>query len=264
MHHIFLFDLDQTLLDFHASEKKGLQIVVEAEGFRFSDDLYSYFKARNKELWLELEKGTISRTELFETRFRLLFEKCGADTMTMDLLRINDDFIRAMARNGVPMDGSLAFLKKLRDTIPDAKIYIVTNGVQMNAEGRIRSTGMDALIDGLFVSTTIGANKPSVEYFDIVLKMIGEEIGGAEAKYIVIGDSLTSDMRGAKDAGLPSCWFVPEESGACGTLTKGVEQMAGDAKPEEITRAMAQYVIDYIATSFDEMYEILREWADAD
>lgn len=24
MHHVFLFDLDQTLLDFHASEYKGL------------------------------------------------------------------------------------------------------------------------------------------------------------------------------------------------------------------------------------------------
>ena len=79
-HHVFLFDLDQTLLDFHASEYKGLKIVVEAEGYEFNDDLYGYFKARNKELWLELEKGTISRTDLFKTRFRLLFEKCGADT----------------------------------------------------------------------------------------------------------------------------------------------------------------------------------------
>ena len=61
MHHIFLFDLDMTLLDFHASEYIGLKTVVEAEGFEFDDELYGYFKARNKELWLELEKGTVSR-----------------------------------------------------------------------------------------------------------------------------------------------------------------------------------------------------------
>ena len=87
MHHIFLFDLDMTLLDFHASEYIGLKTVVEAEGYEFNDELYGYFKAKNKELWLELEKGTVSRTELFETRFRLLYERCGADTSKIDLFQ---------------------------------------------------------------------------------------------------------------------------------------------------------------------------------
>ena len=62
MHHNFLFDLDQTLLDFHASEEKALGIVLRKNGLSVSDEVYPAFKAYNKELWLELEKGTISRT----------------------------------------------------------------------------------------------------------------------------------------------------------------------------------------------------------
>ena len=69
MYRYFLFDLDQTLLDFHASEQKALGIVLRANGLPFSDEIYQAFKARNKSLWLELEKGTITRTELFTKRF---------------------------------------------------------------------------------------------------------------------------------------------------------------------------------------------------
>ena len=45
MHHNFLFDLDQTLLDFHASEYKALGIVLQASGLSFSDEIYRAFKA---------------------------------------------------------------------------------------------------------------------------------------------------------------------------------------------------------------------------
>ena len=236
MHHIFLFDLDMTLLDFHASEYIGLKTVVEAEGYEFNDELYGYFKAKNKELWLELEKGTVSRTELFETRFRLLYERCGADTSKIDLLKRNSEFISTMAGNGVAMDGAEDLLKKIRDNIKNSKTYIITNGAQINAEGRIRSTGLDKLIDGLFVSETMGVNKPSKEYFDMVLDSINEP----DSRYMVIGDSLTSDMLGAENASLTSCWFMPE----------------GD-----IGKAMTEYDIDYKASSYDELYDILKSWA---
>ena len=59
MHHNFLFDLDQTLLDFHASEYIALDIVLRSNGLSFSDEIYRAFKACNKALWLEFEKGTV-------------------------------------------------------------------------------------------------------------------------------------------------------------------------------------------------------------
>ena len=79
MHHNFLFDLDQTLLDFHASEYKALGIVLRANGLSFSDEIYRAFKAYNQSLWLELEKGNISRTELFSKRFMDVFSRCEGD-----------------------------------------------------------------------------------------------------------------------------------------------------------------------------------------
>ena len=238
MHHNFLFDLDQTLLDFHASEYIALGIVLRANGLSFSEKIYRAFKAYNNSLWLELEKGTISRTELFTRRFQDVITRCGGDPSALDPLKINDDFIRTMSVNGVLMDGALEFAEKLKRGIPDARIYIASNGATINAKGRIASTGLNRFIDGLFVSEDMGVAKPSAEFFRICLDRIGEP----RESCIVIGDSLSSDMLGAKNASLASVWFMPSGN---------------------IEEAVKAYDIDYCASSFDELYEILRTWSAA-
>jgi YjjG family noncanonical pyrimidine nucleotidase len=238
MLHNFLFDLDQTLLDFHASEEKALGIVLNKNGLPFSDEIYQAFKTYNKALWLELEKGTISRTELFTKRFQDIFARCGGDPSKFDPLEVNDDFIRTMAVNGVLMDGALEFAEKVRNEIPEARIYIASNGATVNAKGRIASTGLDRYIDGLFVSEEMGVAKPAAAFFDICLRQIGEP----RESCIMVGDSLTSDMLGAKNASLKSVWFMP---------TGNTEE------------AVMAYDIDYCASSFEELYEVLRNWAAA-
>ena len=236
MHHNFLFDLDQTLLDFHASEYKALGIVLRKNGLSFSDEIYQAFKAYNKSLWLELEKGTITRTELFAKRFRDVFSRCKGNTAGLDPLKVNDDFIRTMSVNGVLMEGALDFLKRIRSGIADARIFIASNGATLNAKGRIASTGLDRYIDRLFVSEEMGAAKPSAEFFDICLREIGEP----KESCIMIGDSLSSDMLGAKNASLKSVWFMP----------------SGD-----VEKAMNEYDIDYCASSFGELFRILEKWS---
>lgn len=235
-HHNFLFDLDQTLLDFHASEYKALGIVLTSNGLSFSDEIYRAFKAYNKALWLELEKGTISRNELFTKRFLDVFSRCEGDASGLDPLKVNDDFIRTMSVNGVLMDGALEFVRRVKENIPDARIYIASNGATVNAKGRIASTGLDRYIDGLFISEDMGVTKPDAKFFDLCLEKIGEP----RSSCIMIGDSLSSDMLGAKNASLASVWFMPSGN---------------------VEEAVAAYGIDYCASSFDELYEVLRKWA---
>ena len=236
MRHNFLFDLDQTLLDFHASEYKALGIVLTRNGLSFSDGIYQAFKAYNKSLWLELEKGTITRTELFTKRFLDVFSRCEGDSSGLDPLAINDEFIRTMSVNGVLMDGALDFVRRLKEDIPDARIYIASNGATINATGRIASTGLDRYIDDLFISEDLGVTKPDAAFFDLCL----DRIGGPRSSCIMIGDSLTSDMLGAKNASLDSVWFMPSGN---------------------IEEAMAAYDINEYASSFDELYEILKKWS---
>jgi YjjG family noncanonical pyrimidine nucleotidase len=232
----FIFDLDQTLLDFHASECKALGIVLESNGLSFSDEIYQAFKAYNKSLWLDLEKGTITRPELFTKRFRYIFEQCEGDATNLDPLKINDDFIQTMSVNGVLMDGALEFVRRVKESIPDSRIYIASNGATINAKGRIASTGLDKYIEYLFISEDMGVTKPDAEFFDICLNRIAEP----GTSCIMIGDSLTSDMMGAKNASIDSVWFMPSGN---------VEQ------------SMIEYDINYAAYSYDELYLILAKWS---
>ncbi len=236
MHNNFLFDLDQTLLDFHASEYKALGIVLRSNGLSFSDEIYRAFKAYNKSLWEELEKGSISRTELFTLRFQYIFSLCEGDSSGLDPLKVNTDFIRTMSVNGVLLDGALEFVKRIKENIADARIYIASNGATINAKGRMASTGLDRYVDYLFISEDMGVTKPDAAFFDICLEKIGEP----KSSCIMIGDSLSSDMLGAKNASLTSVWFMP----------------AGNIK-----EAMQEYDINFCASSYDELYEILKKWA---
>ncbi|MBQ2605931.1 MAG: YjjG family noncanonical pyrimidine nucleotidase [Clostridiales bacterium] len=238
MHRNFLFDLDQTLLDFHASERRALEIVVTKNGLKFTDEVYDHFKAKNKSLWLELEKGTINRTELFTIRFNDLFDFCEGDSAGLDPLEVNADFIRTMSVNGVPMPGALEFVRKLREEIPGARIYIASNGATINAQGRMASTGLDKLIEHLYISEDMGVNKPEKEFYDICLEGIGEP----KETCIMVGDSLSSDMLGAKNAGLASVWFMP----------------SGD-----VDAAVREYDIDYCASTYDELFEVLKTWSNS-
>ena len=155
----------------------------------------------------------------------------------LDPLEVNDEFIRTMSVNGVLMDGALEFVKKVKEGIPRARIYIASNGATINAKGRIVSTGLDEYIDGLFISEELGVTKPEAAFFEFCLKQIGEP----KSSCIMIGDSLSSDMLGAKNASLDSVWFMP----------------SGD-----IDKAMKEYSIDYCAASFDELYGVLKNWAE--
>ena len=190
----------------------------------------------NKSLWLELEKGAISRTELFTRRFRDVFSRCEGDASGLDPLKVNDEFIRTMSVNGVLMDGALEFVRRVKEGIPGARIYIASNGVTVNAKGRIASTGLDRYLDGLFISDAMGVAKPDAAFFDICLQRIGEP----KSSCVMIGDSLSSDMLGAKNASLDSVWFMPSGN---------------------VEEAVAAYGISYCASSFDELCEILKAWS---
>ena len=231
----FIFDLDQTLLDFHATEYKALGIVLKSNGLSFSDEIYQAFKAYNKSLWQELEKGTITRTELFTKRFQYVLDLCDGDASSLNPLTINDDFIKTMSVNGILMEGADDFIKKLKENIPDSRIFIASNGATINAMGRITSTGLDKYIDEVFISEELGVAKPDPAFFDICLERIGEP----RELCIMIGDSLTSDMLGAQNASMDSVWFMPSGN---------------------IEEAVTRYDINYCASSFDELYDVLEKW----
>jgi 2-haloacid dehalogenase len=86
-------------------------------------------------------------------------------------------------------------------------LYIVTNGVSKTQDKRLRASGLHPIFKDIFVSENTGFQKPMKEYFDYVFERIPHF---SVEQGLIIGDSLSADIKGGQLAGLDTCWFNPQ------------------------------------------------------
>ena len=87
------------------------------------------------------------------------------------------------------------------------RLYIVSNGTAKVQEGRIGSSGIAKYMDGIFISQILGANKPDKQFFDTCFAEIPDF---SLSETVIIGDSLSSDIKGGINAGITTVWFNPK------------------------------------------------------
>ena len=196
-----LFDADRTLLDFAASEKSALAKTFAEYGLPFTDAVYQWHLVNNAKLWQDYEKGLIDRQTVLYTRFVRLFAHFGYEG---DGAAFEDSYRHHLDRSCDLFPEALEVLHTLRKT---HQLYIVTNGVASTQETRLRDSGLTPLFDGIFISEQVGSQKPQKEFFDHCFARIPDF---DPALALIIGDSLTSDIKGGNNAGIETCWFNPE------------------------------------------------------
>lgn len=199
---VVLWDIDDTLLDFGLAEEYALSRCLEEIGIRADGDMIRRYSLVNRRRWEALERGELTREEVLLGRFREFFDLEGI--LCPDIHAFNQAYQLALGDRPVPRDDSLGILRRLRGKVLQ---YGVTNGTAAAQERKLKSSGLDQLLDGVFISEWLGAEKPSPLFFRPVL----EAIPPAEKEEIVIiGDSLTSDILGGINAGIRCWWYNPK------------------------------------------------------
>lgn len=198
-----LWDLDQTLLNFDLSMNYAIRAVFKRFGLAINDDIVAQYDAINRSYWNRLELGEITKEEVKIGRFRTLFRELG-------IYHISPEEMAAIYQEELGsvfyyMDGAKELVTKLREM--GYRQYVVTNGVNSTQANKMRLSGLDQIMDGVFVSELMGYPKPMKEYFDACFASLPDV---KKEECILVGDSLTSDMRGANNAGITACWFNPE------------------------------------------------------
>lgn len=197
------WDLDQTLLNFDLSMEYALRAVFAQYGLTVTGEITTRYDAINRSYWLRLESGELTKEQVTVGRFRTLFEELGITHVPPE--EINADYQRELGSVFFYMDGAKELVTLLKER--GYRQYVVTNGVNSTQANKMRLSGLDRIMDGVFVSELMGYPKPRKEYFDACFAALP---GVAREACILVGDSLTSDMRGAENAGVASCWFNPE------------------------------------------------------
>ena len=197
---ILLFDADRTLLDFDQSEFMALKQVFGEYGIEFNDARHSKYSKINQGLWDQHELGLISRDRLIYKRFEDFFLQ---ENMKIDSVEIEERYQFLLSENAYLIEGALELIK---DVSEKYDVYIVTNGVNETQMKRLVATGIEKYVKDIFISDEIGYQKPSKEFFDIVFSRIHNF---NKSRAIIIGDSLTSDIKGGNNAGVDTCWYNP-------------------------------------------------------
>ncbi len=198
-----LWDIDQTILDFKKSEDYALRNSFLQFGIEIDTDTVAVYSAINDSYWKRLELGEITKEEVLLGRFCSLFEKLGITTISVkDMQAVYQDKLGSVY---FFQDGSEHLMQELK--AKGYHQYLVTNGVKQTQERKIKLSGMEQWIDGAFISETIGYVKPQKEYFDACFAQMK---GITREECLLVGDSLTSDMKGGIAAGIATCWYNPE------------------------------------------------------
>lgn len=202
MYKYILWDIDGTVLDFLASEAYAIRFLFKKYGIgECSDEQLKMYSGINAKYWQKLERNELTKPEILVGRFREFFEIIGADIRLAE--SFNEDY-------QVTLGDHIEFVDKAEEILLSQKgkytIAAVTNGTKVAQEKKLCLSGLDKVFDAIFISENVGYEKPSGKFFDYVF----EQLGITDKKEVlIIGDSLTGDMKGGFDSGIDTCWFNP-------------------------------------------------------
>ena len=197
--HVFI-DLDETLFDFHRAERLALTEMLSHFGIVPDEAMTKRYSVINKSQWELLEKKEKTRDEVLTDRFKIFFQEIGANVDSLEARKIYE---KLLSDGHFFIDGAEELLDSLYGKY---ELYLASNGTQSVQERRIASSGISKYFKGIFISQALGHDKPSREYFDACFEKIE---GFSKERAIIIGDSLSSDILGGKNAGITTCLFNP-------------------------------------------------------
>ncbi|MBQ9664322.1 MAG: YjjG family noncanonical pyrimidine nucleotidase [Oscillospiraceae bacterium] len=193
-----LLDLDDTILDFRKAEHRALARSLSAFGIASDEQILSRYSEINKQYWERLEDGLLTREQVLVGRFQELLYELGASA---DASQLRDTYERNLSEGHFFVDGAEELLELLQDRY---RLFLISNGTAVVQEGRLASAGISHCFEQIFISEKVGANKPDRVFFERCFEQIP---GFDREQSIVVGDSLTSDIRGGINAGVKTCWF---------------------------------------------------------
>ncbi len=224
---VILWDIDGTLLDFHAAERVAIKNLFQKFQLgECTDEMLGRYSKINKSYWERLERGELTKPQILVGRFETFFAEEGLDVSVAS--EFNQAYQLSLGDTIVYCDDSYEIVKSLKGRV---KQYAVSNGTIVAQTKKLERSGLGELFDGVFLSEQLGVEKPNVQFFEQVFAAIGPV---NKAEVIIVGDSLSSDICGGNNAGICTCWYNPD-----------------------MQKTSAEYRIDYEIRDLHEIYEIV-------
>lgn len=203
MYTAVLFDLDDTLFDHKHARRCALRRLAEDFPELDSFEIERLESVHEKHLVATHERildGTLSqddaRTERlisFLADFAILIDQRTA-------AKVDVGYRETYTNSRRPVPGAVELIQSLRGHV---KLGVITNGLVPDQREKLCVCGLDDVFDAVVISAELNIRKPNPRIFETAL----ERIGATAETSVMIGDSWTNDVRGARSAGLTAIWF---------------------------------------------------------
>lgn len=200
MFKILFLDLDDTILDFHKAERIAIAKTIREFGVEPTEDVLTLYHHINKRHWEMLERGELNRDQVKVRRFGALFQELG---LNVDAPACALAYENSLSIGHYFLPGAEKAVESLRKKY---RLFLASNGTAKVQAGRMTSANLYRFFEKVFVSEQMGCNKPSAAFFEACFAQIPDF---DKASAMMVGDSLTSDMKGANNAGIAACWVNP-------------------------------------------------------
>ncbi|MDK6377039.1 MAG: YjjG family noncanonical pyrimidine nucleotidase [Lactobacillus crispatus] len=194
-----IFDVDDTIIDFAATEDFALHSLFNAHHWPLSAELQRQYHSYNQGLWRRLEQGELTYEELSEMTFH---------DFILDHFGIEIDGKKAMDEYRSYFGEAHQLLPGVEDTLIFAKkqgykLTVLSNGEKFMQNHRLELAGVKKYFDLIVTSEEAHYSKPNPHAFDYFFSRT--EIGSSET--VFFGDGLQSDILGAEKYGFDSIWY---------------------------------------------------------
>lgn len=197
----FLFDLDDTLLDFKASERLSFQATLAALGIGdLGTALFADYQRENMQLWADFERGLVSKDHVKVERFQRIFARHRIDA---DPETASRHYLGFLPESLVLIEGAAEVCESLSRF---GEIVVITNGIETVQRQRIVKSGLDKWVSFVATSEACGYAKPDVRFFEFSASRFRTF---RKTAAVIVGDRLDTDIMGASQFGIDSCWFNP-------------------------------------------------------
>lgn len=206
-----LLDWDDTIGDWNGAEHKALRDIYTT--YRL-DALYptyeayiAAYKPYNMELWGKYGRGEVTKEFLHFSRFYKPIEglPVSAERLEEMAKEMGEKFLQLTNTYFQVLPGAGEVVRALAKKYP---LTIVSNGFREVQYYKLEHSGLRDCFAHFLVSDEIGINKPQPEIFRIAL----ERNGVTADEAVMIGDSYSSDIQGAKNAGIDQIWIHESET----------------------------------------------------
>lgn len=192
-------DIDDTLLDFAKCAEYSMRKSFDDFCLDFDKTMFPVFEKINTEYWHRLEKGEITKSELYGKRWVTVLGKFGISHI--DGNEFEKHFQGHIRESAEKVDGAEGLLIYLSGKY---KIYAVSNGPHEQQIYRLEKSNLLQYFTDIFTSEKLGFQKPDKAFFDACFSRTG---GIKNNETVIIGDSLNADILGGINCGIQTVWF---------------------------------------------------------